>query len=82
MNTTHITQEVNMKSITLTNSESKACGHHEPEGCDVAGGHEARATVRRRAQAMADATGRQVEIYATRRNCQPWLVDVVDPEDA
>lgn len=70
-----------MKHITLTNSESRACGHHEAEGCDVDGGHEARADVRKRAQAMADETGHQVEIYATMPGAQDWLVDVVDPEE-
>ena len=67
-------------ALTLTQAMTRECGHLLAEGVD--GGNEARAAranVRAAAQKVADETGKPVEVFATRRGAQEWIVDVVEP---
>ncbi len=70
-------------SLTLTCDATKRAGHLLAEGAD--GGDAAR-KVRREieavAQTQADAIGRPVEVYASARGKQGWVVDVVEPRSA
>ena len=67
-------------SIILNNRESREAGHHEghtPDGRDAdrIGGE-----IRQAAHGLAKRNGCHVEVFATRRGCQPWVVYACEAE--
>ena len=66
--------KITKNSIILSNRESRAAGHHGNADCDDRAADSFGAEIRQAAHDLADRTGRRVEVFATRRNCQPWIV--------
>lgn len=72
-------------SIILTNQESYRAGHHRvtpPRAGSVASREIDRlgGEIRQAAHDLAKRKGCRVEVFATRRKCQPWLIYACDAE--
>ena len=66
-------------SLTLTHAGTLACGHHgDREGTPDA--YDTWGAIRRYAQAKADASGTNVEVFASAKGCQNWVVYVAEVE--
>ena len=66
--------KITKNSIILSNRESQAAGHHNNADCDDRAADAFGGEIRQAAHDLANRTGRHVEVFATRRNCQPWVV--------
>lgn len=66
--------KITKNSIILSNRESRAAGHQGNADCDDRTAGSFGGEIRQAAHDLANRTGRHVEVFATRRGCQPWIV--------
>jgi hypothetical protein len=72
--------KITKNSIILNNRESRAAGHHGSADCDDRAADAFCREIRQAAHDLANRTGRHVEVYATRRGAQPWIVYACEAE--
>lgn len=67
-------------TITLTNRESRDHGYHEgpPHGVYNSLSEKRKKNLKESAQQLAKESNRHVEVFATRRNQQAWVVYACD----
>jgi hypothetical protein len=72
--------KITRNAIILSNRESRAAGHHGNADCDDRAADRFGGEIRQAAHDTARRTGRYVEVFATRRGCQPWIVYACEAE--
>lgn len=74
--------KITRNSIILTNRESQEHGYHEgpPNGVYNALSEKRKKNLKASAQTLAKERNRMVEVFATQRGAQPWVVYACDHE--
>jgi hypothetical protein len=72
--------KIKYNAIILSNRESRTAGHHGNADCDDRAADRFGGEIRQAAHDKALRTGHRVEVLATRRGCQPWLVYACEAE--
>ncbi len=70
--------KITRNSIILTNRESRDAGHHKAHTIDAQIMDSARQEIKREASKLARFNNCHVEVFATQRGAQPWVVYACD----